>query len=552
MRPILIPFLAFGVLAGCPKGPVEGPSSENNPVAPAPGDPAAGASPDGAVGEGATPSGASAVVVGGTLEEQVAAAVGLLEKGSDAELDQAIRILEAAAPQDPSGVVALDLGIALQKRGLLDRARSQYEQLIAAHPDHGDAWAYLASVQELQGQDAAARETVRQGIERAPDNVPLRIALINQLRADGRVDEAIEESKKALRINAKSLGIYNAFGLCYIARKDYTLARFILQKAVQEIEGAEDNAFLQTNLGWTYFLQGNTPQATFHLKKAVEADPDLVPALVYLSKIYMEDHNYADTISLLENAARLDPANAEIQLTLGVAYRGTGRLDDAQSAYQRALQLDPANPAPHFNLGVLIGDYRKDYASAIASFQQYIAGGGPETALAEQYIRDIQKEKELSEKRAKLAEETKRREEERKRKEELARQEGARAGVQPTNPDDPSPDAPEPEGSPSEESDPATPPTEGPGPEGPAPEGVEPGTPAPESGEPETPAPAPEGSETPAPEPTDPAPVDPVPASPEPAGAAGTEPPPAPSEGPAPSSEGPAPEGPSPETPAPQ
>lgn len=442
-RSLVAGALAAALLAGCPpKQPTTtgGPEPLPAPV-PVVGTPA----PEAPVPAPAPAPAPAPVEKGGTAEAQVARAVELIGKGSAGDLEQAIKILEEAAPQDSSGVARVDLGIAYQKRGDLARAGNQYQAVIAANPSNGDAWAYLASVQDLQGQKSAAQQTVRQGISNAPENIQLRIALINQLREAGQIDQAIEESKKALHVNAKSLGVYNAFGLCYLARKDYTLARFILQKAVQEIEGAESNAFLQTNLGWTYFLQENVPQATFHLKKAVEIDGNFVPALVYLSKIYIDDHNYGDTIPLLENAVKLDPSNAEIQLTLGVAYRGVGRLEDAEKCYQRALQLDPGNPAPHFNLGVLVGDYRKNYEGAIAEFTAYIAGGGPEKSLAEQYIKEIQKEKELSEKRAKAAEEAKKRDEERKKKEELIKEEEKNKPPEPAPEPKPAPAEPKPE-----------------------------------------------------------------------------------------------------------
>lgn len=386
----------------------------------------------------------------GKLEDRVAKASELIESGSPADLEKAIQILETAANEDTSGVARLDLGVAYQKRGDLSRAANQYQAVIATHPEKGDAWLYLASIQQIQGQKEQARSNIEQGMRNDPENVDLRVAKINLLREQGRTNDALEEAKAALKINAKSLGVYNAFGLCYLEQGDLTLARFIFQKAIQEIEGAEENAFLQTNLGWTYYLDENVPQATFHLKKALEIDANLLPAAVYLSKIYMEDHNYGDTVPLLENAARLDPNNAEIQLTLGVAYRGVNRLDDAEKAYRKALSLDPADPAPHFNLGVLIGDYRKDYDGAVNEFSQYIAGGGPERALAEQYIKDIQREKELSEKRAAAAAEAKRREEERKKKEELTKQNEPKPGAAPAPApapapeDQPAPDEPAP------------------------------------------------------------------------------------------------------------
>lgn len=55
-------------------------------------------------------------------------------------------------------------------------------------------------------------------------------------------------------------------------------------------------------------------------------------------------------VRLLEDAARLDPANAAIPLATGSQYRLLRRNDEAQEAYRRALDLEP-RPESWLNLG---------------------------------------------------------------------------------------------------------------------------------------------------------------------------------------------------------
>lgn len=443
MRLPLRAMFALLLLAGCPPKkpvPVENPTET-------PG--------GGGTGPSAPPVDSSA-----PLDERVDAAADLIERGSPSELEQAIAILEPAAAEDPTGNARFNLGLAYQKKGDFARASNQYTQVISAHPDHGRAWAALGAVQELQGKPNDAFVSYETGIKSAPDSIELRAALIDSLRRQGKLDEALKAAQEALKVNAKYLPVYNNFGLVYLDKGNLVLAKFVFQKAVQEIEGAEKSADLLTNLGWTYYLEDNKPEATTQLKAALAVEPDLVPALVYLARVYMDDHNYTDTVPLLEQAVKLDPNNGDLYLTLGVAYRGMNRLDDAKAAYDKALALNPSDPAPHFNQGVLLGDYRKDYTGAVEAFNRYISAGGPERALAETYIKDIEKEKSNAEKRAKAEAERKAKEEERKRKEELLKQpEGQPGGETPggTPGEAPGGEAPPPEPEPAPQPAPETP-----------------------------------------------------------------------------------------------
>ncbi len=460
--------LACLLLAGCPsKTPPESPTPQPEPTATA--------------GAPSAPAPAPAPRARSqSIDDTMAVAADLIEKGGSANLEKAIAQLESLTLKDNSGLARFNLGVAYHKRGDLNRAMNQYQAVIASDPTNGSAWLYLGKIQEQQGIYSAAVNNYRSGIRNDPENMDLRVALVAALRSDGKVTEAIAEAKEALKVNALSLPVYNNLGLAYLDSGDFTLAKFTFQKALQSIEGAELNAYLKTNLGWAFYREGNRPAATRYLEEAVSLDDELVPALVYLSRVYMDDHNYGDTVPLLERAAKKDPSNADVQLTLGVAYRGVERLDDAKSSYEKALTLDPTNPAPHFNLGILLGDYNKEYDAAIAAFNQYIDAGGPESAVASEYIADISKEKARAEKRAKADADRKVRDAERKDRERLLEQaeeeeakrqeaeaaKAAEAAEAPPEPPAPAPEATIGEGSGTPD-DPTSPPDEPAAPEEP-------------------------------------------------------------------------------------
>lgn len=72
---------------------------------------------------------------------------------------------------------------------------------------------------------------------------------------------------------------------------------------------------------------------------------------------------WADSVTLWEHAARLDPANSAAFANLGQAYETLGRHNDAIVSYKRALALRPHHPNVQRNLGGVYNRlYRNDEA----------------------------------------------------------------------------------------------------------------------------------------------------------------------------------------------
>ena len=59
------------------------------------------------------------------------------------------------------------------------------------------------------------------------------------------------------------------------------------------------------------------------------------------------------TVSALEEAVKLKPAEVDLRVKLGFAYTRLGKADEAQRAFESAVSLDPKKAIAHYMLGLV-------------------------------------------------------------------------------------------------------------------------------------------------------------------------------------------------------
>jgi Tfp pilus assembly protein PilF len=96
--------------------------------------------------------------------------------------------------------------------------------------------------------------------------------------------------------------------------------------------------------------QGNLARAADLFNSAIQANPQMVKAHVYLGAVYFQLRNLEPAIRVLEQACRIDPQDAEAWRYLGYCFerrydanQEAADLTRASEAFAKAGVLDPQN-----------------------------------------------------------------------------------------------------------------------------------------------------------------------------------------------------------------
>ncbi len=126
-------------------------------------------------------------------------------------------------------------------------------------------------------------------------------------QAQGELEKAIEEFKKALALRPNHAGTLNNLAVCYGKLKRY-------------------------------------PEAEKTLFRALEANPKDVFAMSNLAILYFETNRPDEARRYAERAVATEPKYANGRFTLGVIYAKAGELDRAAREFEAALAIEPGNP----------------------------------------------------------------------------------------------------------------------------------------------------------------------------------------------------------------
>ena len=143
----------------------------------------------------------------------------------------------------------------------------------------------------------------------------------------GRVDEAIEQFKVAIRINPHYVRAYN-------------------------------------NLGIAYTKKGMLNEAIAVYRKALSIDPLHEKAHYNLGSVYLEQGRFDEAIHAFKNAILINSDYTQAHYNLGCAYDKKGMWDEAIAGYERALSLNPGYAEACNNLAVIYCYRKKDFTLA--------------------------------------------------------------------------------------------------------------------------------------------------------------------------------------------
>jgi tetratricopeptide (TPR) repeat protein len=261
---------------------------------------------------------------------------------------------------------------------------------------------------------------------KAAVDMHLKVARQSLSGANPDPDGALKEAKLALGIDAASVDAAVVIVHAYYLKRLYDTAEVMLDELLKR-PSAKNNAGLYYVYGLVYDKLNKKAEALLAYTKAVDLDGDHASARINLGVHQLANKAYDDAIENYEKVLRLGRDDAEIQNSLGSAYRGRSGdydkasrerdsfLQKAETAYKRATTYDSNYAPAQYNLGLLFLDAdpfptsagpmdtldrlnrAKDY------FDKYKNSPGMDIKLYDERLKDVDKQIKREEKRRKKA-----------------------------------------------------------------------------------------------------------------------------------------------------
>jgi tetratricopeptide (TPR) repeat protein len=324
------------------------------------------------------------------------------------------------------------------RRGVVHASGSEHEKAIAdftkaieCRPEYAEAYYERGVSHTAVKQPDKAREDFDNVIRLDPKNA---LAYLNR----GQVflelkqsDKALADYDRASELDNHNPGVFLGRGVAYLELRKYEAAQKDLEQAISlnrefvpaylklaELFSAEKKqALAALNLGRAYFYSKQYAKATTEFARAAELEPKLAAAhfelgrsksaqaILETSAATATDKNpdvhqdgiidaaTSDIVSRLtrpavkslEEAARLNPKDANTYLELGKAYF-YWEPQSAIAAFEQAIKLEPKSAEAHFWLGVTkytCGDQREVWkALSREQFRAQLALKDLNTAIA--------------------------------------------------------------------------------------------------------------------------------------------------------------------------
>ncbi len=247
------------------------------------------------------------------------------------------------------------LGILVEADGDIHTALKLYQKVLKLDPDVSPEVYYrLANIYSLLGRMKDTEETLKDMLQKFPDELDAYLWLIRVLLQEGKIGEVdtYYEAllKKTIEISPENGGkLYQYLGEYYLRKGRYKKAIEYLKRAVSFSTVSPEPYFL---LGALYYKQGEIDASISYLKRALQKDPDYDLALNFLGYLYVEiGQNFDEAEKLLKRAVELKPEEPAYLDSLGWLYVKKGELDKAEAYLKKAgLKEDPEI---YYHLGIL-------------------------------------------------------------------------------------------------------------------------------------------------------------------------------------------------------
>ena len=213
-----------------------------------------------------------------------------------------------------------------------------------------------------------AKKEIHKQIIKYPNSSILHNILGAILAAQNQLDEAVENYKRAIKINPNYAQAYNNLGIALHKLNKINEAIDCYKKALGI---KKDFAEALNNMGNATCELNKPEDALRYFKEAIQIRSDFAEAYYSLGSACQDLGKKEEAENYYLTAIKIKPNYAEAYNNLGMLLNDQVRFDESLSSYKKAIALKPKYEKPYNNLGNLQSNLGK-YDEATTSFYKAI------------------------------------------------------------------------------------------------------------------------------------------------------------------------------------
>ena len=235
-------------------------------------------------------------------------------------------------------------------RGDLGAAEAAARMTVELMPDRPSTYHVLAGVVRKAGRVAEAEESYREALRIDSSFAPARGDLGMMLRSTDRHDGAIELYRDGVALWSDDTKWVVAIGRTLMERGRFAEAKAELRTLTK---AGSESATVLAALGVAELQTGETESGVGRLRRALELEPRLAEARYNLALALLATQRILEAIEHLERVVVDRPDFAEAHYNLGVAVFMSGRPAEALPHLRESLRLSPEDEQARAFLSML-------------------------------------------------------------------------------------------------------------------------------------------------------------------------------------------------------
>ncbi len=225
--------------------------------------------------------------------------------------------------------------------GQIEAAISSYHQALKLDPNSARLYCELGEAYDQKGEIETALLNYQKAIELNPTSFTAYQKQGRIFQKNQQFEQAIKSYQKAIHLQPKHSGIYCKLGRCHLKLRQLEEGKVSFRKVIEMATQSSQRALGYQGLAEIFKQQGQLRKALVYYRKAIQYQPNLIPAYLQMGHIKKQEGEFEEAITHYQKVIEINPNHFECYQNMGSLFKKLGNIEAAINHYQKAAKIQP-------------------------------------------------------------------------------------------------------------------------------------------------------------------------------------------------------------------